>query len=106
MDEPITRAEHTEFVKRMEDENHRQNRRITKVEDDVRDLQQLTANVARIAESNEKMVDEMGKQGKRLDALESKPAENWYTVIKSILTGIGAAIAVAVVAVIANNIVK
>ena len=38
MDTPITRAEHEEFRKRIEEENNRQNRRLELVEDNMRQL--------------------------------------------------------------------
>ena len=43
MDNPITRAEHEEFRRRLEEENRRQDKRIELLEDNMRELNQLTA---------------------------------------------------------------
>ena len=42
MDNPITRAEHEEFRRRLEEENRRQDKRIELLEDNMRELNQLT----------------------------------------------------------------
>ena len=46
MDGSITRAEHEEFRRRLEEENRRQDKRIELLEDNMRELNQLTASVA------------------------------------------------------------
>ena len=51
MDSPITRAEHNEFMHRMEDEHKRINHRIEEVESKTDTLAKLTASVESIAES-------------------------------------------------------
>ena len=40
MDNPITRAEHEEFRRRLEEENRRQDKRIELLEDNMRELNQ------------------------------------------------------------------
>ena len=42
MDAPITRAEHEEFVRRMDEANHRQSKRIEIVEKEVKQIGELT----------------------------------------------------------------
>lgn len=106
MESPITRAEHEEFKKRLEEENHRLSKRITTVEDKLDKYTDLALSVKSLALSMENMAKEQEKQGQRLDDLEQKPAENWNAIIRSILTGIGSAIAVALVALIASGAVK
>ena len=51
MDNPITRAEHEEFRRRLEEENRRQDKRIELLEDNIRELNQLTASVSKLATS-------------------------------------------------------
>lgn len=106
MDDPITRAEHAEFAKRMEDENRRQNHRIDNLENSIKAFEEIANSVNRLATNMETMTTELSRQGERLETLERKPGDNWNAVLRSILTGIGAAIAVAIVAAIANNIIK
>ena len=72
MDNPITRAEHEEFRRRLEEENRRQDKRIELLEDNMRELNQLTASVGKLASSIESMVKEQEKQGKRLETLEDR----------------------------------
>lgn len=106
MDDPITRAEHAEFEKRMEDENRRQNHRIDNLENSIKAFGEIANSVNRLATNMETMTTELSRQGERLETLERKPGDSWNAVLRSILTGIGAAIAVAIVAAIANNIIK
>lgn len=86
MDSPITRAEHEEFVKRMEDEDHRQNRRIEILEKSVQQFTSLTASVEKLALNMENMLKEQEAQGNRLEALEDRDGEKWRTVTSYIMT--------------------
>lgn len=106
MDIFLPKDVHEEFARRMEDENRRQNSRIDNLENSVKAFGEIANSVNRLATNMETMTTELSRQGERLETLERKPGDNWNAVLRSILTGIGAAIAVAVVAVIANNLVK
>ena len=83
MDNPITRAEHEEFRRRLEEENRRQDKRIELLEDNMRELNQLTASVGKLATSIESMVKEQEKQGKRLETLEDRDGAMWRKVVAS-----------------------
>lgn len=107
MDDYITRAEHKEFVKRMEEENNRQNNRITSAENSLEICKELASSIERLAENMASMKEELGKQGKRLETLEKKPGDRWETVLKTALTTIVSSFAAMVfAAIIANNIIK
>ena len=86
MDTPITRAEHEEFVKRMEDEDHRQNRRIEILEKSVQQFTSLTASVEKLALNMENMLKEQEAQGNRLEALEDRDGEKWRSVTSYVMT--------------------
>ena len=86
MDTPITRAEHEEFVRRMEDEDHRQNRRIEILEESVQQFTSLTASVEKLALNMENMLKEQEAQGNRLEALEDRDGEKWRTMISYVGT--------------------
>lgn len=86
MDTAISRAEHEEFAKRIEEENHRQNRRIDILEKNVQQLSALTSSVEKLAYSIEGMVKEQESQGNRLEKLESKDGEKWRSVSSYVLT--------------------
>lgn len=88
MDTPITRAEHEEFAKRLEEENKRQDKRISLLEDSVRQTGQLTASVERLATNMENMAKEQEKQGKRLEALEGRDGEMWRKVVGYCVTAV------------------
>ncbi len=88
MDTPITRAEHEEFRRRLEEENKRQDKRIELLEENMRELGQLTNSVGKLATSVESMVKEQEKQGKRLETLEGRDGEMWRKVVGYIATAV------------------
>ena len=107
MDDFNTRAEHAEFVKRMEEENKRQNNRITSAENSLEVCKELASSVERLAENMASMKEELANQGTRLQTLEKKPGDRWETVLKTALTTIVSSLAAMVfAAIIANNIIK
>lgn len=88
MEETISRKEHEEFAKRIDEENHRQNRRIDALEETVRQISDLTATVKELAVNMKNMLTEQEKQGVRLAKMESKDGEMWRTALTHILTAI------------------
>lgn len=86
MDTTISRAEHEEFAKRIEEENHRQNRRIEILEKNMQQLAALTSSVEKLAYSIDGMVKEQESQGNRLEKLESKDGEKWRSVSSYVIT--------------------
>ena len=81
MDGSISRAEHEEFRRRLEEENRRQDKRIELLEDNMRELNQLTTSVGKLATSVESMVKEQERQGKRLETLEDRDGAMWRKVV-------------------------
>lgn len=88
---PITRAEHEEFRRRLEEENTRQNKRITVLEETVRQINILTISVEKLALGVENMVKEQKEQGRKLEILESRDGERWRTISSYVLTAIASA---------------
>lgn len=88
MDNPISRAEHEEFAKRLEEENRRQDKRISLLEDSIRQTGALTASVERLATNMENMAKEQEKQGKRLETLEGRDGEMWRKIVGYCVTAI------------------
>ena len=88
MENPITRAEHEEFRRRLEEENKRQDTRIGILEDSVRQIGALATSVEKLAVSMQSMLKEQEKQGKRLEALEGRDGEKWRKVMGYIATEI------------------
>ena len=88
MDTPITRAEHEEFRRRMEEEHARQNKRIELIEDSIEKTQAIAVAVERLATNMEIMCKEQERQGKRLAALEGRDGQMWRNVVGYIVTAV------------------
>lgn len=88
MENPITRAEHNEFARRMEDEHTRQNKRISELETKIEESNKIYSSIERLATSMENMQKEQAEQGERLTKLESKDGDMWRTVVKYLVTAI------------------
>lgn len=86
--EYVGREEHTEFARRIQEEEHRQNRRIELLEESVKQNTALTLSVEKLANNMENMANEQMIQGKRLEALEGRDGDMWRTVVKYVLTTI------------------
>ncbi len=88
MDTPITRAEHEEFRKRIEEENKRQNCRINKLEDTFEKINSLATSTEKLATSMEAMLKEQEEQGGRLKILEERDGEKWRKVVGYLVTAV------------------
>ena len=88
MDEPISRAEHEEFARRIDAQEKRQDRRLELLEENVREIGALTASVQKLAQSLQSMVKEQEQQGRRLQALESRDGEKWRKLMGYIATAL------------------
>lgn len=86
MDNPITRAEHEEFRRRMEEENKRQDKRISLLEASTEKLHSLNTSIEKLAANMESMLKEQLRQGKRLEVLENRDGEMWRKVVSHIIT--------------------
>lgn len=84
MDEYITRPEHDEFCKRMEDEHKRQNRRLGELEEDVRQIGAIATSVEKLAVNMENMAKEQKQQGERLEVIEARDGEKWRSITSHI----------------------
>ena len=88
MDEPIPRAEHEEFARRIDAQEKRQDRRLELLEENVREIGALTVSVQKLAQSLQSMVKEQEQQGRRLQALESRDGEKWRKLMGYIATAL------------------
>jgi anti-sigma-K factor RskA len=88
MDTAMTRAEHEEFRRRMEDEHERQNRRIELLEESTERLNTLSVSIEKLATNMENMVKEQVKQGNRLEVLENRDGEMWRKVVAFAITSV------------------
>lgn len=84
----VTWDTHAEFSRRIEEQEKRQDARLSALEDAVREMTRLTVSVEKIAVSLENMTAEQKKMSDRLTAIEEKPAKRWDTVISGIISGV------------------
>lgn len=98
----VTRAEHNETVKRLEEEEHRQNHRIERLEDNYEKLTDLTLSVKELSIGINNMQRELERQGTRLESIEAEPGEKWKKATWIVVT----AILTATVTFIITNIIK
>ena len=82
LDTPITRAEHEEFRRRIEEEHSRQNRRLELLEESIERLNALE----KLALNMESMLKEQVRQGKRLEVLENRDGEMWRKLLSHAVT--------------------
>ena len=88
MEDTISRSEHDEFAKRIEERDKRQDRRIELLEENTRQIGALTVSVEKLAQSIEVMCKEQEQQGQRLQTLESRDGEMWRKVVGYVITAI------------------
>ena len=99
MEDYITRTEHNEFARRVDEENARQNDRLNSLEVALKQILSITTSVEKLAthmehmsKEQERMTVEQEKQGERIKAIEDRDGEKWRTVATHILTMIITAI--------------
>lgn len=88
MDTPITRAEHEEFRRRIEEENKRQDNGLKFMEENAKRIEGLNSSIEKLALNMENMLKEQLKQGKRLEVLEARDGEMWRKVVSYAITAI------------------
>ena len=79
---------HNEFAKRVEEENDRQNHRLTALEGTVTQIANIMSSVERLATNMEYMAKEQKEQGNRLKTLEDRDGEMWRKVVAYFLTAV------------------
>lgn len=93
MDEYLTKGEHNEYKESQDKENKRINKRLEVLENTVRQINDLTLSVQKLATNMESMLNKQTEQGKRLEELEGRDGEKWRNVSMYVLTAlIGAVI--------------
>ena len=88
MDSNLTRAEHNEFAKRMEDEHSRQNKRIAELETKAEENNKLLASIEKIATNVENIQKQLSVQGGKIEKLESRDGENWRKFVGYIVCAV------------------
>lgn len=87
-DSPIMRAEHEEFVRRMEEEHKRQNKRLDLLEKQTEQITDIAISTKELAISVKQMAEEQREQGNRLEKLEGRDGEMWRKVVGYVITAV------------------
>lgn len=85
-DEYLRRHEHEEFAKGVDREQVRQNKRIADLEVTVRQINNLTLSVQKLAINMEHMLVNQTEQSKRLEELKNRDGEKWRSISMYVLT--------------------
>lgn len=92
MDEYVRTELFEERVKRIDDENNRQNHRIDNLERTIEKINELAASTQLLAQNMLAMKEELHRQGERLDKIEAEPGDKWKKLTWLIVTGIAGAV--------------
>lgn len=94
-DEFVRKDVFEEHTKRMEEEDNRQNHRITKLELAIESISSIATSVERLATNMEHMVREQARQGENLNdqserirKLEDRDGEIWRKVVSHIVISV------------------
>ena len=87
-DEYLRRYEHQEFARDVDREQVRQNKRIAT----VRQINNLTLSVQKLAINMEHMLVNQTEQSKRLEELENRDGEKWRSISMYVLTAVVGAV--------------
>lgn len=86
MEDFITRDEHTEYAKRMDAENKRQNQRIHDVEEVVKEIHTMSNTLIRLCEKMSSMNNSIDALNADVDTLKARDGEMWRKVLAYIFT--------------------
>ena len=99
MEDYITRTEHNEYAKRVDEENARQNDRLNSLEVALKQILSITTSVEKLAthmehmsKEQERMTVEQEKQGERIKAIEDRDGEKWRSVVSHIIVAVVTAV--------------
>ena len=93
MDEPITRAEYTADLKRIDAEEARQNKRSENLEATTQRINDLVVSIKELSVNMAAMQTTLKALTDRLTAIEEEPAQNWKKAVWIVLAAlIGAAV--------------
>lgn len=93
MDEPITRAEYTADLKRIDAEETRQNKRLENLEDTTQRINDLVVSIKELTVNMSSMQSTLKALTDRLTSLEEEPAENWKKAVWLVIAAVlGAAV--------------
>lgn len=81
MDGALTRAEHNEFAKRMEDEHSRQNKRISNLENTAEQNSKLIVSIEKIATNVENLQKQYVSLSDDVESIKNRDGDNWRKML-------------------------
>lgn len=87
-EEYITRSEHEEFTKRMQDEHIRLSKRISELKEVTQQINDLAISTQKLAVNMENMLKNQEEQEKRISEMEERDGVMWRQAIGYVLTAI------------------
>lgn len=101
MEEYWTRHEQEQYSQRMEDEHNRQNRRISILEENQKQLTELTICVRNQTQTLDVMSKKVDKQGEKLEKIINEPVTQMQRIKeKAIDTAVGIVVGALVVGIV------
>lgn len=88
MDEYVTKEVHAEFAKRIEAEEARQNRRLAEIDDELKEVRKMGANIERLSISVETMAKELTKVVNTVEEIKEEPADKWQKAVWIVVTAL------------------
>lgn len=101
MGEYISRVEHEEFCKRLEEENRRQNHRIDELEKTTQEIHTMSKSLVVMCEKMNTLNESMDTLKDKVEVLEHEPLDTWNKIKGAVIT----AIASGLVGIIIGNLV-
>ena len=101
MEQYWTRHEQEQYSQRMEDEHHRQNRRISNLEENYKQLMELTLCVKTQTMTLDTISKKVDKQGEQIEKIINEPINQVHRVKeKAIDTAVGIVVGALVVGIV------
>lgn len=87
-EEYITRLEHEEFTKRMQDEHIRLSKRISELKEVTQQINDLAISTQKLAVNMENMLKNQEEQEKRISEMEERDGIMWRQALGYVITAI------------------
>lgn len=86
MEDYITRPEHEEFKKRLENEESRQNKRLDIMETRIDKLTEMQTALAVMQADISSISQDVKKIGEEVDSIQQEPADKWKKAVWIVIT--------------------
>lgn len=84
----LTKEIHEEFAKRVEEEQERQDHRLSALETTVTQIASLTASIKELAVNMAHMTEEQKRQGQKIDEMDARDGNKWRSIASHVATSI------------------